>query len=136
MTYHKEDQLMEKESKYYHQNKYFEYYQYYLHNYKSVIHLRIYQTRFIKFSIQCIEQKTSVKKNLKTSVQRFNLMNSENRNHKGKRLPNLTYKMGLRKGGKHVALSDISIYYIMKNIKKSCKSSNLRISGANCDEEF
>lgn len=69
---------MEKESKYYHQNKYFEDYLYYLHNYKSVIHLRIYQTRFIKFSIQCIEQKNKCKKNLKTSVQRFNLMNSEN----------------------------------------------------------
>ena len=80
--------------------------------------------------------KNKCKKILKTSLQRFNLINSENRNHKGKRLPNLTYKMGLRKGGKHVALSDISIYYIMKNIKKSCKSSNLRISEVKCDEEF
>ena len=36
-------------------------------------------------------------------------------------LLNLTDKINLKKGDKYVAISNISMYYTYKNIKRSCK---------------
>ena len=54
------------------------------------------------------------------------LMNSENSktSDPNRQLPNLTDKIDLRKKDKHVALSNLSIYYTWKNIKKSYKNNN------------
>ena len=43
-------------------------------------------------------------------------------------LLNLSDKMDLKRGGKYFALSNLSIYYIRKNIKKLCKNSKFKIS--------
>ena len=51
-------------------------------------------------------------------------------------LPNLTDKINLNKSGKYVALSNLNIYYIWKNIKVSCKSNKFKISGPTWNEEF
>ena len=40
-------------------------------------------------------------------------------------LLNLSDKIYLMRGDKYVALSNLSIYYIWKNIKKSYKNNNL-----------
>ena len=41
---------------------------------------------------------------------------------------NLTYKIDLRRGGKIVALSNLSIYYTEKNIKTSYNNNKFEIS--------
>ena len=42
----------------------------------------------------------------------------------------LTDKTDLRRKDKYIALSNLSIYYTWKNIKKAYKNSNLKISAA------
>ena len=42
----------------------------------------------------------------------------------------LTDKTDLRRKDKYIALSNLSIYYTWKNIKKAHKNSNLKISAA------
>ena len=51
-------------------------------------------------------------------------MNSENskRSDSHRVLLNLSDEINLKRGDKHVALSNLNIYYPWKNIKKSCKS--------------
>ena len=51
-------------------------------------------------------------------------MNSENskRSNSHRVLLNLSDKINLKRGEKHVASSNLNIYYPWKNIKKSCKS--------------
>ena len=51
-------------------------------------------------------------------------------------LLNLTDKANLKRSDKYVALSDLSIYYTRKNIKKSCKNSTFRISAPTWNEEI
>ena len=51
-------------------------------------------------------------------------------------LLSLTDKTNLKRSDQYVALSDLSIYYTMKNIKKSCKSSTFRISAPTWNEEI
>ena len=46
-------------------------------------------------------------------------MNSKNSSDLYRLVLNLTDKIGLPRGEKHVALSDLSIYYTGKNIQKS-----------------
>ena len=41
---------------------------------------------------------------------------------------NLTDKIDLRRGEKSIALSNFSIYYTWKNIKKSCNNNKFKIS--------
>ena len=41
---------------------------------------------------------------------------------------NLTNKIDLRRGGKIVPLSNLSIYYTEKNIKTSCNNNKFEIS--------
>ena len=51
-------------------------------------------------------------------------MNSENRKTSDlhRQLPNLSDKINLERSDKYVGLSNLSIYYTWKNIKKSCKN--------------
>ena len=57
-------------------------------------------------------------------------MNSENSKTSDphRLLLNLTDKIDLRKKDKYIALSNLNIHYIWKNIKKSYKSSKFKIS--------
>ena len=54
-------------------------------------------------------------------------MNSENSKTSDPRrlLLNLSDKINLKRKDKYVDLSNLSIYYTWKNIKKSCKNDNL-----------
>ena len=49
---------------------------------------------------------------------------------------NLTDKVDLRRGQKTVALSNLSIYYIWKNIKNSYNNNKFKISAPTWSEEF
>ena len=51
-------------------------------------------------------------------------------------LLNLTDKIDLRRKDKCIALSNLSIYYTWKNIKKSYKSNKFKISAPTWNEEF
>ena len=51
-------------------------------------------------------------------------------------LLNLTDKIDLRRKYKYIALSNLSIYYTWKNIKKSYKNNKFKISTATQNEEF
>ena len=57
-------------------------------------------------------------------------MNSENSKTSDSRrlLPNLLDKVNLKRNHKYVALSNLSIYYTWKNIKKSYKNNKFKIS--------
>ena len=48
----------------------------------------------------------------------------------------LTGKLDLRKGQKSIALSNLSIYYIWKNIKSSYKDIKFKISAPTWSDEF
>ena len=48
----------------------------------------------------------------------------------------LTDKLDIRKGEKHIALSNISIYYTWKNIKSSYNSNKFKISPQTWNNEF
>ena len=65
-------------------------------------------------------------------------MNSENSKTSDSRrlLPNLLDKVNLKRSHKYVALSNLSIYYTWKNIKKSYKNNKFKISGPRQNEEF
>ena len=58
-------------------------------------------------------------------------MNSENNKFSdANRLRlNIIDKIDLRKGNNRVALSNLSIYYTLKNMKKSCRNSKFKVSG-------
>ena len=51
-------------------------------------------------------------------------------------LLNLTDKTDLRRKDKYIALSNLSIYYTWKNIKKSYKNNKFKISALTLDEKF
>ena len=53
-----------------------------------------------------------------------------------KLLLNLTNKINLKGNNKYVALSNLSIYYTWKNIKKSYIKSKFKISASTQYEEF
>ena len=65
-------------------------------------------------------------------------MNSENSQTSDpqKLLLNLSVKIKLKRSDKYVALSNLSIYYTWKNIKKSYKNNMLEISALTWNEEF
>ena len=48
----------------------------------------------------------------------------------------LTDKLDLRRGGKSIALSNLSIYYTWKNIKSSCNNNKFKISAPTWNDEF
>ena len=49
---------------------------------------------------------------------------------------NLTNKMNLLKADKRVALSDLSIYFTLENIKKFSRNNKFKVSGTTWAEEF
>ena len=49
---------------------------------------------------------------------------------------NLTDKINIERRDKYVALSNLSIYYTWKNIKKSCNNNKFKISAPTWNEEF
>ena len=53
-----------------------------------------------------------------------------------RQLLNLTDKINLKGSDKYVDLSNLSIYYTWKNIKKSYKNNKFKISAPTCNEEF
>ena len=65
-------------------------------------------------------------------------MNSENSKTSDPHglLINLTDKIDWRRKDKFIALSNISIYYTRKNIKKSCKNNRFKISILIWNDEF
>ena len=65
-------------------------------------------------------------------------MNSENSKtcDAHKLLFNLSDKINLKSKDKYVALSNISIYYSWKIIKKTYKNNKLKISAPTWNEEF
>ena len=65
-------------------------------------------------------------------------MNSENSKTSDphRLLLNLANKINLKRNDKYVALSNLSIYYIWKNIKRSYKNNKFRISAPIWNEEF
>ena len=48
----------------------------------------------------------------------------------------LTNKLDLRFGEKVIALSNLSIYYTLKNIKSSYNNNKFKISSSTCSDEF
>ena len=65
-------------------------------------------------------------------------MNSENSKTSDphRLLLNLTEKIDLRRKGKYIALSNLSIYFTCKNIKNSYKNKKFKISVPTWNEEF
>ena len=57
-------------------------------------------------------------------------MNNENSKTSDtqRQILNLTDEVNLSRRGKHVAVSNLSMYYTWANRKKSCKSNKFRIS--------
>ena len=53
-----------------------------------------------------------------------------------KLLFSLSDKINLKRSDKYVALSNLSIYYTWKNIKKSYKNNKFKISAPRWNEEF
>ena len=51
-------------------------------------------------------------------------------------LLNLSDKVNLKRSDKYVALSNLSIYYTWKNIKRSHKNNKFKISAPTWNEEF
>ena len=64
--------------------------------------------------------------------------NSENSKifdlHRG--LPNHPDKINLNRSDKYIAISNFSIYYTWKNMKKSYKNNELKIPGPTWNEKF
>ena len=65
-------------------------------------------------------------------------MNSENSKTSDLRrlLINLSDKINLKRSDRYVALSNLSIYYTWKNMKKSYKNNKFKISGSTWNEKF
>ena len=65
-------------------------------------------------------------------------MNSENckTSDPHRILLNLKHKLNLRRSNKYVALSNLSIYYTWKNIKKSYENNKFKISAPTWNDEF
>ena len=51
-------------------------------------------------------------------------------------LLNVTDKTDIRRNEKYIALSNLSIYYTCKNIKKSFKNNTFKMSALTWNEEF
>ena len=49
---------------------------------------------------------------------------------------NLSDKINLKRSDKYVALSNLGIYYAWKNIKKSYKNNEFKLSAPTWNEEF
>ena len=81
--------------------------------------------------------------NIKNSIKSQNIMDTIFINPKNSRtsdphrlLLDLTDKVNLKNSKKFVALSNLSIYYIWKDIKRPYKNSKFKISALTWNEEF
>ena len=107
---------------------------------KIGIHLKTYQMKYIL----CIKKKKLLMyNNIMNSMTLWNkidtiFMNSKNNETSNLRklLLNLTGKINLKRSDKYVALSNLSIYYTWKNIKKACKNNKFKVSALTWNEEF
>ena len=65
-------------------------------------------------------------------------MNSKNdkSSYPHRLLLNVTDNIDVRRKDKYIALSNLSIYYTQKNIKKSYKNNKFKISAPTWNEEF
>ena len=65
-------------------------------------------------------------------------MNSENSktSDPDRLILNLSNRLNLKRSDKYVALSNVSIYYAWKNIKKLYKNNKFKISALTWNEEF
>ena len=65
-------------------------------------------------------------------------MNSENSKTSDphRLLLNLANKINLKRNDKYVALSNLSIYYIWKNIKRSYKNNKFKLSAPTWNEKY
>ena len=65
-------------------------------------------------------------------------MNSKNRKafEPHRILFNLARKINLKRSNKYVGLSNLSMYYPWKNIKKSCNNNKFKISAPTWNERF
>ena len=63
-------------------------------------------------------------------------MNSKNSGISDPHRLNLTDKINWKRSGEYVALSNLSIYYTRKNMKKSYKNNKSKISSPTWNEEF
>ena len=65
-------------------------------------------------------------------------MNSENSwtSHHHRLILNVTDKMNLKRDDKYVALSNLSICYALKNVKKLCKNNKFKISAPTWNDKF
>ena len=65
-------------------------------------------------------------------------MNSENSKTSDphRLLLNLSDKINSKRNDKHVALSNLSIYYMWKNFKKLYTNNKFKISASTCNDEF
>ena len=68
----------------------------------------------------------------------YYIVNSKNRKTSDPHrfLVNLGGKINLKRSDKYVALSNLSIYYTWKNIKKSYKNNRFKISALTWNEQF
>ena len=49
---------------------------------------------------------------------------------------NLTYKIDLRRGKKSISLSNLSIYFMLENMKSSYNNNKIKISAPTWNDEF
>ena len=65
-------------------------------------------------------------------------MNTENSktNEPHKFVFNLSQKLDLRRSNKHVALQNLSIYYMRKNVRKQHKNNKLKIIAPTWNDEL
>ena len=102
------------------------------------------EIRQIKYSLHQEKEVTKkVYNNVMNSIKLKNrmdtiFMNSENSKTSDphRLLLNLTDKINLKRSDKYVGLSNLSIYYTWKNIKKLYKNNKFKISAPTWNEEF
>ena len=102
------------------------------------------EIRQIKYSLHQEKEVTKkVYNNVMNSIKLKNrmdtiFMNSENSktSNPHRLLLNLTDKINLKRSDKYVGLSNLSIYYTWKNIKKLYKNNKFKISAPTWNEEF
>ena len=65
----------------------------------------------------------------------FNTENSKT-NESHKFVPNFSQRLDLRSSNKHIALQNLSIYYMWKDIRKQYKNNKLKIIAPTWNDEF
>ena len=102
-----------------------------------------YAVRQIIYSLYQVKEITKVYNNIMNSIKLENPIDTISRNSKNsgtfdphRLLLNLASKIKLRRSDKYVDLSNLSIYYTGKNIKKSYKNNKSKILAPTWTEDF